>query len=177
MLNVILNVRIITHIRSCYINLSSRSRVILRTDVPRDTKRKTKDEDIWKISAVSAGRGKGRGGAGGWDEMRKKENIPHLTVRNILGARESPGEKGSEKKVPLSRGVDAKLMSGINSRCVFINQNRDRVKNPYAGIYTCAFSTLRSWYARGINNEINITMLPQSGASSVINAHPVVRQV
>lgn len=62
-------------------------------------------------------------------------------------------------------------MPGINSRCVFINQNRDRAKNPRAEIYT-RFPRC-GWYARGINNEINITRLPQYGASSVINAHPV----
>lgn len=73
---------------------------------------------------------------GRWDDgERKKKGIFHILQSAIFLARESPSEKGSEKKVPLSRRVDAKLMSGINSRCVFINQNRDRVKNPYTRIY------------------------------------------
>jgi len=74
----------------------------------------------------------------------KKRNIPQPA---IFLARESSGGRGSENKIPLSRErergrerekrVDVKLMPSINSRCVFINQNRDRAKNPRTGD-TCA---------------------------------------
>lgn len=68
--------------------------------------------------------------------------------------------------------VDAKLMPGINSRRVFINQNHDRAKNPRR-MY--AFSALRLRRMRNKQRDKHYGFAAVE-ASSVINAHPVYKR-
>lgn len=82
--------------------------------------------------------------------------------------REKEGGNGIRRR---KRRVDGKLMPGINSRRVFINQNRDRVKNP-TEMY--AFSALRLGRMRNKQRDKHYEVAAVE-ASSVINAarHPV----
>lgn len=101
-----------------------------------------------------------------------------IILKTYVISKRSTDKKGSEIRRRLSSdavvervasGVDAKLMPGINSRPVFINQNRDRVKNP-SGMYAFSALRLRRMQNKQRDKHYEVSAVE---ASSVINAHPI----